>query len=144
MVKVTYERQKEFLVHIRDHRLICDQPLDGGGGDHGPAPAEWFGASIASCIAYYVLSYLQARSLPTAGLEVETSWETVAGPRRMGSIRTRVLLPEGVPEVNHDRILRAAGRCLIHNTLHHPPELSIDVCSVTSAAAIATEGQPGA
>jgi len=135
MVRVTYERQKEFLVHIRDHRLICDQSLDGGGRDHGPAPAEWFAASIASCIGYYVLSYLQARSLPTAGLEVETGWETVAGPKRISSIRARVLLPEGVPEVNHDRILRAAGRCLIHNTLHHPPELSIDVCGPTGAVA---------
>ena len=126
-VTVSFRNNKEFGVRIRNHELTCDQPPEDGGFDRGPAPTEWFNAAIGSCIGFYVVSYLQARSLPTEGLEITTTWETEKAPKRIGAIRTSVKLPAGVPEINHPRIQRAAERCLIHNTLHHPPAVAIDI-----------------
>ena len=127
MVTINYLSGKAFEVKVRDHVLICDQPLKSDGQDRGPAPAEFFGASLGACIGYYAMSYLEARSLPTEGLQVHTSWEGTDKPKRIASIKTRIVLPDGVPEVNHDRILRACQRCLIHNTLHEPPEVSVEI-----------------
>jgi uncharacterized OsmC-like protein len=130
-VTIQFRQQKQFDVRVRDHVMTCDQPPEDGGLDRGPAPAEWFNAGVGACIGFYVLSYLQARSLPTDGLEIGTTWETEKSPKRIGRIRTRVTLPPGVPEVNHPRILQAAQRCLIHNTLHQPPEVAIEVLDPT-------------
>ena len=89
-VTVSFRNNKEFGVRIRDHELTCDQPPEDGGFDRGPAPAEWLNAAVGSCIGFYVVSYLQARSLPTEGLEITTSWETEKSPKRIAAIRTRV------------------------------------------------------
>jgi uncharacterized OsmC-like protein len=126
-VTVSFRNNKEFAVRVRDHELTCDQPPEDGGLDRGPAPAEWFNAAVGSCIGFYVVSYLQARSLATDGLEIVTTWDTAKGPKRIATIRTTVQLPPGVPAINHSRILQAAQRCLIHNTLHEPPDVTIDI-----------------
>jgi uncharacterized OsmC-like protein len=105
--------------------LTSDQAVHDGGRDRGPTPTELFHAGVGASIASYVLSYLQARFLPTEGLELVTTWETEESPRRISSIRVRVRLPAGVPAVNHARILEAAERCLL--LLREPPEVTVDI-----------------
>jgi uncharacterized OsmC-like protein len=140
-VAIRFLRNREFEVRVRDHALPCDQPGDNGGQDKGPEPSEWFAAGVGACIGYYVLAYLDARSLPTAGLELETTWQTETAPKRIARIETRVVLPAGVPEVNHPRILQAAKRCLIHNTLHQPPEVTIAIRAAGNGDADVAAGQ---
>lgn len=38
-VSATFLGGVRFEVEARGHRLICDQPLDNGGGDEGMSPA---------------------------------------------------------------------------------------------------------
>ena len=95
MIKVSYTGGKEFAVKVRDHVLVCDQPPKSGGRDRGPDPAEFLAAALGSCVAYYVQSYLEARSLPTAGLDVQVTWEAAKDPKRIGKFQVGITLPDG-------------------------------------------------
>jgi uncharacterized OsmC-like protein len=126
LVTISFNGGKEFAVKVREHELVCDQPPAKGGRDRGPAPAEWLASALGSCVAFYVVSYLEARSLPMDGLDVQVSWDSVDKPKRIGRFRLGITLPNGVPEINNDRIRKAAERCMIHNTFHHPPAIDME------------------
>jgi hypothetical protein len=60
-------------------------------------------------------------------LRVRVSAEKASAPARLGSVRIDVEAP-GAEEPRHrDGLQRAVKRCLIHNTLTHPPEMTISV-----------------
>jgi len=139
MVSVTYQHGREFNIQLGEHQWISDQPAANGGRNRGPTAAEMFVAAIGASVAYYALVYLEARSLPTAGLTVEAAWDTASSPKRINQIRTRISLPAGVPLANRDRIRQAAERSLLHNTLCNHPEVVIEV-SVPKDDVPAAEG----
>jgi putative redox protein len=39
------------------HRVVTDQPVEGGGQDAGMSPVELFVGSLASCVGYFVGQY---------------------------------------------------------------------------------------
>jgi hypothetical protein len=58
-------------------------------------------------------------------LTVDVSWEFVEGQHRVGSMKVRLLWPSLAAEL-WPRALRAAGLCGIHNTLTHPPQITVE------------------
>lgn len=52
-VSITANMGSGWAVHadIRDHKVVIDQPLEGGGTNEGPSPLEYFLFSLAGCIA---------------------------------------------------------------------------------------------
>ncbi len=124
-VTAYYEQGVRFDVRVRGHRLVCDQPAIGGGQDAGPTPPEFMLASLATCAGYYAAEYLKTRSLPMAGLEVSVHAEKATNPGRLSRFTIDVHTGSPLEERHHDGVLRAVKRCLIHNTLLHPPEIDI-------------------
>jgi len=116
----------KFEVQARDHRLICDQPVDNGGGDEGMTPPEFLLASLATCAAYYAAQYLKTRRLPSQGLKVRVSAEKAQQPARLSSFLIELTAP-GLDERHQAGILRAAKACLIHNTLLGRPNIEVAV-----------------
>ena len=114
----------QFEAEARGHKLICDQPRENGGDDTGMTPPELMLASLGTCCAYYALQYLKSRSLPTAALSVKVSAEKAQQPARLGSFRIDVELPP-LEERHREGIKRAIEKCLIHNTLLHPPTVEV-------------------
>ncbi len=92
-------------------------------------PPELLLASLGSCAGYYAAEYLRARSLPVEGLNVRVHAEKAAQPARLGSFRIEVESPAIEDERHREGILRAARRCLVHNTLLHAPAMEIVVTS---------------
>jgi putative redox protein len=118
----------QFSVEARGHRVVCDQPRDDGGADGGMTPPELMLASLGTCAAYYVVQYLKFRNLPTADVQVRVEAEKVKDPvPRVGVFRIFVEAPEAIEEKHRAGMRRAAEKCLIHNTLLHPPAIEIEV-----------------
>jgi len=113
-----------FDIDVRGHRIIVDQPMEGGGSDQAPTPTELFVASVASCAAFYGYSYLHRRGLPDR-IDVVARWTTVRKPDRVGQISLHVEAP-GVPLDRIDAFRRVLQTCLVHNTLHHGCEMEIE------------------
>ena len=122
-----------FEVEARGHRLVSDQPAENGGSDAGMTPPELFLASIGTCAGFYVVQYLKAKNLPQEGLQVRVTAEKATQPARLGSIRIDVEAPGAEDERHRAGLVRAVEKCLIHNTLLHPPAIDIAVLPVAAA-----------
>jgi putative redox protein len=122
---VNYIGGVQFEIQARGHRVVCDQPVEGGGADAGLTPPEFLLASLGSCAAYYAAQYLRTRSLPVEGLEVKVSAEKSLGPARLASFRIQVRVPGLEDEKHRAGVLRAAKSCLIHNTLLQPAAIEL-------------------
>ncbi|GAA1131247.1 OsmC family protein [Nocardioides aquiterrae] len=116
-----------FEIVVRGHRVLVDQPLEAHGGDRGPTPTELFVASLASCVAFYARRYLRRHGLPEQGLAVSTDYAMASGPARVGSLRIRIDLPDGVPEERRAALLGFASHCTVHNSITREPEIVVEL-----------------
>lgn len=117
----------QFRVRTRGHEVLCDQPVDNGGGDSGMAPPEFLLAALGSCAAYYAAEYLRTRNQPQAGLRVRVHAEKAQAPARLSHFDIAVEAPEISDPRHIEGIERAVKRCLIHNTLLHSPTVAVHV-----------------
>ncbi|MBF0281384.1 MAG: OsmC family protein [Zetaproteobacteria bacterium] len=123
---VTHEDGAAFKVSCRGHELMMDQPESNNGKDLGPTPPEFFGASMAGCVGYYVARYCQQVGISTEGLRVECDWSVAEdSPRRIANISMLVHLPS-LPENRQKAVQKVAHSCLIHATLMNAPEIEVD------------------
>ncbi|MFP5253119.1 MAG: PIG-L family deacetylase [Actinomycetes bacterium] len=124
---VTHQAGDRFAIGIRGHTVVVDQPEAIGGDDVGPTPTELFVASLAACVGFYARRYLARHRLDFSGLRVEVAWDMATKPSRVGEVTLRVVVPAGVPEERRAGLLAQAGHCTVHNTLHQPPPITIDL-----------------
>ena len=124
-VRVEHKCDDLFEIDVRGHRLHVDQPLADGGGDAAPTPTELFVVSLASCVAFYARRYLARHQLRTEGLRVEASYEMAEHPTRVGAITLSIAVPPSTPDARRAALLAVASHCTVHNSLEHPPEVSV-------------------
>jgi len=117
----------QFEIKARSHTIACDQPIENGGYDEGMTPPELFLASLGSCAAYYAADYLRRQKLATAGTRVRVTAEKAKNPARLDNFHIEVELPLELTEQQRTGIEEAIDRCLIHNTLLHPPQIAIEI-----------------
>ncbi|RRR81109.1 OsmC family protein [Streptomyces sp. RP5T] len=127
-LEVVHVEGDAYTVDVREHRLRVDQPLEAGGTDTAPTPTELFAASLATCVAYYAGRYLHRHGLPQTGLRVRTEFTMASDrPPRVASVRLVVVPPPELPERRRAALLAVASRCTVHNTLHQPPEVDVEL-----------------
>lgn len=126
-MEIIHEGGVRFTAHCRNHRITIDQPVEAGGTDAGPTPPELLAASMGGCVGYYVARFLEQAGLSDKEIRIDCDW-TVSedAPRRIDGIRLHLKIP-GLPENRLAAVQRVAGRCLIHQTLKHEPEVSLQV-----------------
>lgn len=129
-VTVAHLGDDRFVIDVRGHKLEVDQPVGAGGTDLAPTPTELFIASLASCVAYYARRYLVRHGLPTDDLEVEADYSFGSHPARVTKVNLRLAVSAVVPPERHEALLAMAAHCTVHNTLTHPPEVTINLHSV--------------
>lgn len=133
-IVVTHDAGARFTVQVRSHRLIVDQPHSGGGEDSGPMPIELLGASLGSCIAFYVQKFLQSRELPSAGMRVEVEQRSERKPSRVAEFIVRVVLPTPIPGAYAEMLERVARSCPAHNTLERSARVHVSIETPALAA----------
>ncbi len=124
-IVVTHEGGMRFAAQIRSHRVVVDQPLNANGGDTGPAPIELLGASLGTCVAFYVQQFCQARGLSAAGLRVEVEQHGAASPARIDRFVVSVSLPERISAKYMSMLEQVVRSCPVHNTLTLGAELRV-------------------
>ncbi|MGC0336015.1 OsmC family protein [Streptomyces sp. SLBN-8D4] len=127
-LEVVHVEGDAYTVDVREHRLQVDQPLEAGGTDTAPTPTELFAASLATCVAFYAGRYLHRHGLPQAGLRVRTEFTMATDrPPRVASMRLVIDPPPELPQQRRAALLAVASHCTVHNTLHEPPDIDIEL-----------------
>lgn len=112
---------------VRDHVLMSDQPVEGGGGDTAPTPTELFVGSLAACVAFYAQRFLRRRGLER-GLVVTAAYSWASEPSRVAAIDVRIEAPE-LPANLRDAFRRVVESCPVHNTLAQPPVVRFNLAT---------------
>lgn len=128
---IKYLEKKKFEVECRDHKITIDQPKSENGSNQGMNPIEIFNASLASCAAFYAMTFLSRRIKDLKGLEVESSWSFAENPHRIGEISLSVKLPVKISESERKGLLRSVEHCTIKNTLEYPPKIIVTLNSLS-------------
>lgn len=123
----------QFEIKARQHTIDCDQPAENGGYDEGMTPPEFLLASLGSCAGYYAVDYLKRNNLLVDGTKVRVTADKVKNPARLDNFQIEVDVPRDLTPEQRKGVEDAVHRCLIHNTLLHPPKISLDVKSTVSA-----------
>lgn len=133
-VRVEHLGDWQFEIRARGHKLISDQPIEAGGYDEGVTPPEFLLASLGSCVGYYAADYLKREQLAAAGTRVRVTAEKVSSPARLDQFRVSVEAPVALTEKQEKGLHWAVERCLVHNTLLHPPKIEITLQQVPAPA----------
>lgn len=136
-VMVEHLGDVQFEIKARQHTIACDQPPENGGFDEGMTPPELLLAALGSCAGYYAAQYMRKHKLQGTGTRVRVSAEKTKNPARMDNFRIEVEAPLGLDAEQRKGVGEAVHHCLIHNTLLHPPQISIQVRD----AALAEQGR---
>jgi len=127
-MEVSFITGEAYEIAVRGHRIVVDQPVAMGGGDTAPTPTELLVASLASCVAFYAGRYLTRHGYDRTGLTVTADFDLAAGrPARVSAIRISIKAPTDLPEQRRPAFLAVARGCTVHNTLHHAPEVGIEL-----------------
>lgn len=127
-IEVSHVDGDAYAVEIRGHRLLVDQPEEAGGQDTAPTPTELFAASLATCVAFYAGRYLRRHGLERAGLRVRTEFTMATDrPARVASVHVTISPPPGLTERRRAALLAVSSHCTVHNTLHQPPEVAVEL-----------------
>ena len=103
-------------VHVRDHRVIVDEPRELGGEDDGPSPQELLAASLASCTAITMEMYAQRKGWEVGPLEVDCEYQ----PAERGTptkFELVLRLPDTLAPEQAEKLRVIAAKCPIHRTL---------------------------
>ncbi len=118
----------QFEIKTRGHGIVSDQPLENGGFDEGMTPPELLLASLGSCAGYYAAQYLRKNKLATEGTRVRVTCEKVKDPvARMTNFVIEVDAPVKLTTEHRQGVKEAVEHCLVHNTLLHPPKITLKV-----------------
>lgn len=127
-MEIGFVAGEAYEITVRGHRIMVDQPAEAGGGDLAPTPTELFVASLASCIAFYAGRYLTRHGCDRTGLAVSATYDLATSrPARVSGMRIIVKVPTGLPHERWPALAAVVNRCTVHNTLHDPPEVSIEL-----------------
>ncbi|HET9408917.1 MAG TPA: OsmC family protein [Candidatus Sulfotelmatobacter sp.] len=117
----------QFEIKARQHTIACDQPPENGGFDEGMTPPELLLASVGSCAGFYAAQYLRKCKLTVEGTRVRVTADKVKDPARVDNFRIEIETPIELSDQHRAGVEDAVHRCLIHNTLLHPPRITIEV-----------------
>ena len=129
-VQVKHLGDVQFEVKAREHTIYCDQPEDNGGYNEGMTPPEMLLGSVGACAGHYAVQYLKIRNLPATGFEIRVTAEKATNPSRVAEIGIEVTYPLELSAKDREGVLSAIHKCLIHNTLQHPPKIRVELLSV--------------
>lgn len=126
-VSVQHLGAVQFEIKAREHSIICDQPESNGGFNEGMTPPELMLASLGACAGFYAVDYLKRQKLAVEGTKVRVTAEKAKNPARLDQFVIELDMPLTLTEEQMKGMQDAVHRCLIHNTMMHPPSISLAI-----------------
>jgi uncharacterized OsmC-like protein len=130
-ITVEHDTGLHFVASTRGHRVESDQPQAMGGSDRGMTPPELLLASLGTCAGYYAAEYLRVRKLSLDGLSVRVTAEKASQPARLSAFCIEVDAPGARDERQKEGLVSTVKKCLIHNTLLNPPEITVGLSTLS-------------
>lgn len=125
-MRIEYLENLQLKIEDRGLSMITDQPKAEGGDDEALTPVEMLVASLGACVGVMIAFHSKAKNIDITGMTLDVNYEKVQNPYRVGKIDVKVNYP-GETDDRLKRVLeRVAHTCAVHNTLTHPPEISIN------------------
>lgn len=116
---------KKVNTKIRGFTINTDQPVEDGGQNAAPSPFELFLASLGTCAGYFVVSFCQARSIPTDNIGMTQTVFRNDASHMVEKIIITIKLPVDFPEKYKDAVIRAAESCSVKKHLAAPPQILV-------------------
>jgi putative redox protein len=126
-VTVVWKQGMHFCSQVPSGQLMCDESSHVG-AVHPSAP-ELLLASLGSCTGSVLVAFAARHDIPLEGMQIALDWQIAERPHRIGKITIAVSVPESVSEPQRETLERVAHACLIHNTLTHPPQISLSLAA---------------
>jgi uncharacterized OsmC-like protein len=126
-VSVEHLGAVQFEIKARGQSIVSDQPAENGGFDEGMTPPELLLASLGSCAGFYAVDYLKRQKLVVEGTKVKVTADKAKNPARLDNFKIEVEVPIGLSEEQVKGMEEAVNRCLVHNTLTHPPKIELEI-----------------
>ena len=101
--------------------LSTDAPVDNGGRGAAFSPTDLVATALGTCMATIMGLVAQRNHLNIDGLQIQVIKEMTADPvRRIGSLKTRLVFPQGTALSATDRAKLEAGAkaCPVKQSLH--------------------------
>ncbi len=132
-MKICFPGGKRVNATYKGFTIKTDQPTEGDGEGSAPTPVDLFLASIGTCSGFYVLSFCQARNIPTEKIRLVLNAERNEETKTIGKVAIEILLPEEFPEKYTDQLVRVAEKCTVKKNLENPPLFEIHTKRETEA-----------
>jgi len=124
---VLWKEGMHFCTHVESGQLMCDESSEIGKAY--PSAPELLMASLGSCIGSVLVYFADRRDLDLEGMSIDLDWKIAEDPHRIGAIDIAVSIPKKIPPAQAKALDRVAHACLIHNTLTHPPKISLGLAA---------------
>ena len=101
--------------------LTTDAPVDNGGKGAAFSPTDLVATALGTCMMTVMGLVAQRNQLDIDGLQVRVIKEMTADPvRRIGSLKTRVVFPQGksLSATDRAKLEAAAEACPVKQSLH--------------------------
>jgi uncharacterized OsmC-like protein len=128
-MKITLTGEESLRLEPTSGQLTIEAPTP----DVQYSPFHMLGSALGACTMAVLHSWASNKNLGVDDLTVEVSWSFVEGQHRVGSMKARIRWPSLSAEL-WPRAIRAANLCGIHNTLTHPPQITVEAVGVESPA----------
>jgi uncharacterized OsmC-like protein len=126
-MKITLTGEESLRLEPTLGPLTIDAPTP----DLQYSPFHMLGSALGGCTLFVLQSWASNKNLDVNGLKVDVSWSFVEGEHRVGSMKVQLSWPSLSAEL-WPRAIRVANLCGIHNTLTHPPTITVEAVGVES------------
>jgi putative redox protein len=92
----------------RDHTWMADEPIELGGGDHGPKPTELLLSALAGCKAITVKMYAKRKEWKLDSVNIDLEIIEVGQPTKVSK---KISFEGDLNEDQINRLIDISGRC---------------------------------
>jgi uncharacterized OsmC-like protein len=126
-MKITLTGEESLRLEPTSGQLTIEAPTP----DVQYSPFHMLGSALGGCTLFVLQSWASNKNLGVNDLKVDVSWDFVEGQHRVGSMKVQLVWPSLSAEL-WPRAIRVANLCGIHNTLTHPPRITVEAAGVES------------
>lgn len=107
-------------------KIETDAPKDNQGRGERFSPTDLMGAALGSCILTTMAIVAERDGVSLKGARAEVGKEMVTDPRRIGALRTRIVLPDTISAEHRIKLERAAQACPVKRSLEPSVDTAIE------------------
>ena len=126
-IHVSFPGNLRVEAKVGEFVIATDQPEKSGGDGSAPTPFALFASSIATCAGFFAVKFCRTRSIDTAGMRLNMTYDWDKEKKRYPKMTLQLTLPKDFPAKYHEAILRAMDQCVVKEHIQNPPEFEISL-----------------